>query len=166
MQATVRLELRSADGSVREVRRARNSVMKLGAELVARLFAGTAASGITHMGVGTNGSPQRPDFGTETLDVNVDRPDDVKGDAMTPVAPADVKIAVDETRRLIVVKLHATLPKEAAIGTLREAGLLAAAGQAFVLYNRVTFAPITKSDDHELTMFWEVTFPYGDLNWM
>jgi hypothetical protein len=166
MQATVRLEVRFADGSVGEVRRARNSVMKLGAELVARLFAGTAASGITHMGVGTNGSPQKPDFGTETLDVNVDRPDDVTGGAMTPVVPADVKIAIDETRRLVVVKLHATLPKEAANGTLREAGLLAKSGETFVLYNRVTFAPISKSNEHELTMFWEVTFPYGDLNWM
>jgi hypothetical protein len=35
-----------------------------------------------------------------------------------------------------------------------------------ILYNRVTFAPIQKGDDHELTLFWEITFPYGDLQWL
>jgi len=167
MQATVRLELRSADGSVGEVRRARNSVMKGGAELIAKLFAGTASSGITHMGIGTNGSPQQPDFSTLKLDVNVDSPEDIKGGSETPIAPADIKVAIDETRRMVVVKLHATLPKEVGIGTIREAGLLSKSGEdTLVLYNRVTFAPIAKSGEHELTMFWEVTFPYGDLNWM
>ena len=35
-----------------------------------------------------------------------------------------------------------------------------------VLYNRVVFAPVDKGDDHELTLFWEVEFPYGDLQWL
>ena len=35
-----------------------------------------------------------------------------------------------------------------------------------MLYNRVTFAPVTKGDDHELTLFWEVEFPFGDLQWL
>jgi hypothetical protein len=35
-----------------------------------------------------------------------------------------------------------------------------------VLYNRVTFAPVQKADDHDLTLFWEVSFPYGDLHWL
>ena len=166
MRATVRLELRSGDGGLCEVRHARNSVMKGGAQLLASLFSGGTTTGITHMGVGTSGAAQDAKFATETLAVNVDSPDDVSGDTEAPIAPADFKVAIDETRRVVTVKVYATLPKEAAIGTLREAGLVAKNGGKSVLYNRVTFAPITKSDDHELTMFWEVTFPYGDLNWM
>ena len=34
---------------------------------------------------------------------------------------------------------------------------------ATVLYNRVIFSPINKDGSHELTLFWEITFPYGDL---
>jgi hypothetical protein len=30
----------------------------------------------------------------------------------------------------------------------------------------VVFAPVDKGDDHELTLFWEVEFPYGDLQWL
>jgi hypothetical protein len=49
---------------------------------------------------------------------------------------------------------------------VRAAGLIARSGETAVLYNRVTFAPLEKKNDHELTMFWEVTFPYGDLQWV
>ena len=35
--------------------------------------------------------------------------------------------------------------------------------RAFVTANP---CPILKGDDHELTMFWEITFPYGDLQWL
>jgi hypothetical protein len=68
------------------------------------------------------------------------------------------------------VRIRATLPPPAAVGRIREAGLLARPeggdGSTDVLYNRVTFAPIDKRDDHELTMFWEVEFPFGDLQWL
>jgi hypothetical protein len=65
------------------------------------------------------------------------------------------------------VRIHATIPPDGAIGTVREAGLLArATPDAATLYNRVTFAPLAKHADHELTMFWEVSFPYGDLQWL
>ena len=30
----------------------------------------------------------------------------------------------------------------------------------------MTFSPIEKTGDHELTLFWEVGFPYGDLQWL
>jgi hypothetical protein len=37
---------------------------------------------------------------------------------------------------------------------------------ADVLYNRVVFPPLTKGNDHDLTLFWEVEFPFGDLQWL
>jgi len=177
MRATVRLELRNDDGEIVAVRRANNSVMKSGAELLANLFTGKASKGITHMGVGISGEPEEGTFVREALTTAGDSPDALTGGSETPIVPADFTVKADAERRVIVVQVHATLPKSAGVGTLREAALLSQEtvpppddpdGVAIVnkLYNRVTFAPIKKQDDHELTMFWEVTFPYGDLNWL
>jgi hypothetical protein len=166
MRASVRLELRNEDGSVAGVRQARNSVMRGGAELIASLFSGTANGGITHMGVGISAEPESDTFSRTALTTAGDAPDALTGDTEAPVTGADFVVRVDETRRLAIVEVHATVPKGAAVGTLREAGLIARGGAQPVLYNRVTFAPIAKKSEHELTMFWEVTFPYGDLNWM
>jgi hypothetical protein len=58
------------------------------------------------------------------------------------------------------------VPAAGAVGTIREAALLSRSGDNATLYNRVTFAPIQKTDDHELTLFWEIGFPYGDLQWL
>jgi hypothetical protein len=167
MRATVRLELRDAAGSVVGTRDARNSVMRAGAELVANLFAGKVTVPITHMGVGTSGEPTPDQFSSASLTTAGGTPDtSLQGDTDVPIAPGDFIIKTDPDHRLVRVQLHATLPPAAAVGTLREAGLLSKKDAQSSLYNRVTFAPIEKQDDHELTMFWEVTFPYGDLNWM
>jgi hypothetical protein len=162
MRATVRLELRDEAGEVIGVRRAKNSVMKSGAELLANLFTGKTAAAITHMGVGISGEAEEGTFVRDALTTAGDAPDALAGATETTIAPGDFTIKADPERRAIVVQCHATLPKSAAVGTLREAALLSDSK----LYNRVTFAPIRKQDDHELTMFWEVTFPYGDLNWL
>jgi hypothetical protein len=162
MRATVRLELRNDAGEIVDVRRVKNSVMRSGAELLANLFAGQGTKGITHMGVGISGEAEEGTFVREALTTTGDAPDALTGGSETPIAATDFAVKADAERRLIVVQVRATLPKSAAIGTLREAALLSEA----TLYNRVTFAPIRKQDDHELTMFWEVTFPYGDLNWL
>ena len=89
----------------------------------------------------------------------------LEGDTTTAIAPEAIEIEADETRRVIKVTLRATLPAPAAVGTMREAGLLSASEAGNVLYNRIVFDPVTKGDDHELTMFWEVSVPYGDLQW-
>jgi hypothetical protein len=166
MRASVRLELRSAGGSVIDVRQARNSVMRAGAELIAGLFSGKSGAGITHMAVGVSGEPESDPFSATALTTAGGTPDALTGDTEVPIAPADFIIKTDPARRLVLVHLHATVPPAAAVGTLREAGLMSESNTQKLLYNRVTFAPIQKLGDHELTMFWEVTFPYGDLNWM
>ena len=88
------------------------------------------------------------------------------GEIVAPVAPASIRFETDNVRRLVRVFMRATLPNAAAVGTIREAGLIARRPDpdGDTLYNRVTFAPITKADDHELTLFWEVEFPFGDLS--
>ena len=82
------------------------------------------------------------------------------------IGPDAFVAQTDETRRVVRVRLRATLPADAAGGTVREAGLLSRREDGDVLYNRVTFAPVEKGADHELTMFWEVEFPFGDLQWL
>jgi hypothetical protein len=158
MGGRIRLELRDPTGRVVQVREAHNAVMQAGATLIAQLFSGSG-SAITHMGVGTSDAPESDAFATATLSSN-----GLIGDTEAAI-PTDAFVApfVDEVHRVVRVKVRTTLPPTAAVGTVREAGLVSHGEGDTVLYNRVTFPPIDKGDDHELTMFWEVTFPYGDL---
>lgn len=169
MRGRLRAELRRSDGAVIEVRRATNTVMREGARIVAELFTGQGGP-VSHMGVGTS------DASPEDVTVEALRNDAVgespplAGATTAPVAAGSVRFDVDETRRLVTVRLRATLPAEAAVGRIREAGLLQRTtpeegDPVDRLYNRVIFAPIDKGDDHELTLFWEIEFPFGDLNW-
>lgn len=168
MRGRLHLEVRTPDGAVQTARRARNTVMRSGANLVATLFAGQGTP-VTHMGVGT--SDADPDSVTTAALTNEavgDQPP-LQGDAAVAIPPGVFAFETDDVRRVVRVRLRATLPAGAAVGTLREAGLLARPAEgddADVLYNRVTFAPVSKGDDHELTMFWEVEFPFGDLQWL
>jgi hypothetical protein len=160
MRARMHLELTDSSGAVHAVRDARNSVMRDGAMLVARLFAGADGSKpITHITVGTSDAQETDAFTTVAL-AN-DPPLTGATDAEIPAAAFTV--TTDPDRRLAVVRVRGTLPDSAARGTIREAGLMSRTGATAVLYNRVTFAPVTKAGDHELTLFWEITFPYGDL---
>jgi hypothetical protein len=167
MRARFQLEVTDRDGTPVASRNATNSVMRQGAALVADLFRG-AGNPITHMGVGTSDDPSET-FETSQLtnDARGGRP--ALAGATEVAIPADAfgEPQVDPARRVVHVRFRATLPDSAAVGTVREAGLLSRAGGGDgVLYNRVTFAPVEKADDHELTLFWEVSFPYGDLHWL
>jgi hypothetical protein len=167
MKARVHIELTARDGTVVAQRDCRNAVMREGARLVADLFAGRGRP-ITHMGVGTSGDAETEAFTTGGLaNLETDGAPALAGGTETAIPPEAFQAAeVDETKRLVRVRVRATLPATAAVGTLREAGLLSRGDDGAVLYNRVTFAPMTKGGDHELTMFWEITFPYGDLQWL
>lgn len=165
MKAFLYLQLTDATGSVVEQRRAHNTVMTAGAQLVASLFSGSG-NPISHMAVGT--SDATPDDVTVAALTNQGDGGEgaLTGDVMTPIAAEAFSSLVIDQRRLVRVRVRATLPTTAAVGTVREAGLVAAGGVEQVLYNRVVFAPLVKGDDHELTLFWDVDFPYGDLQWM
>jgi len=166
MRGVLRMELRGPDGAVLAVRGGGNAVMRSGGDLVARLFAGQGAP-ITHMAVGTDDTPESGDFATAALrNEAVGDVPALAGAVEAAIPPDAFTFETDTARRVVKVRLRATLPANAAVGIVREAGLLARDGDTATLYNRITFAPVTKGDDHELTMFWEVSFPYGDLAWM
>ena len=164
MRARLRIELTSAAGEVLAVRQAHNSVMRAGAELMANLFTGKG-SPISHMGVGTNDAPETDAYSTTALVNDPGAPLAGSTEVLIP-AEAIFPAEIDTVKRVVRVRVRASMPAGAAVGTVREAGLLARNGDQAVLYNRVTFAPIQKGDDHELTLFWEVSFPYGDLQWL
>ena len=154
MRATLRVELRSTTGELLDHREAHNAVLQSGARLVANLFAGRGTP-ITHFMVGTSDAPESDSFSTATL-----ANESINGEpALT--APVDAVIPpeafsepeLDETRRLVRIRVRGTLPAASAVGTVREAALVSRAGAITTLYNRVTFAPIQKGNDHELTLF-------------
>jgi len=163
MRANLKLELSGPGGEILAVRCASNSVMQAGAQMIAGLFAGTG-KGITHMGVGISDTPESDSFSTAALSNDAGTGNDPLTGAVESAIAADAfQIELDETRRVIRVRVRGTMPADAAVGTVREAGLVSRNADKVVLYNRVTFAPLTKGNDHELTLFWEINFPYGDL---
>jgi hypothetical protein len=156
MRALLRLELTRSDGTLVAVRQAHNSVLRTGADLLAHLFSGQL-TGITHMAVGSSDTPETQDFTTTQL----------TGATEVALTPDAFQIdPPDAVKRVVRVRVRGTVPAAAAVGTLREAALVSHNGDAATLYNRVVFAPIEKAGDHELTLFWEVAFPFGDLQWL
>jgi hypothetical protein len=165
MKGYLELTLKDKDNRVVARRCGGNAVMRSGGEILARLFAGTG-TGITHMGVGTSDELDVENYAIEALSNEAvgDIPA-LEGDVEVAIAPDSFNIAPDEVKRVIKVSLRATMPDSAAVGTIREAGLLSVSESGRFLYNRIVIDPVVKGNDHELTMFWEVSFPYGDLQW-
>lgn len=157
MRAQLRIEMRNASGALVALRQEYNAVLRGGADLLARLFSGQGA-GITHMAVGTSDAPESETFATTALADAVE----------VPVSPEAFQIDPPDTvKRVVRVRLRATIPAAQALPeAVREAALVSRQGDTATLYNRVIFAPIQKGNDHELTLFWEVGFPYGDLQWL
>lgn len=163
MRARLNIHLIDRAGATVAQRNASNSVMRAGADLIARLFAGSGTP-ITHMGVGISDAPETDTFATAALtNTPVGGAEPLQGEVEAAIPAEAFSVALDEVRRVVRVRVRGTLPAAAAVGVVREAGLISRSGENAVLYNRVIFAPIIKGDDHELTLFWEIDFPYGDL---
>lgn len=166
MRAHLTIETRDRRGQTLNRRQAYNAVMRQGADLVAKLFAGTGFP-ISHMGVGNRESSAEPEFEMTELATGPDGAGQtLTGDTAAPLPADSIRIEADPDNRRIRVTIRGVMPEAAAIGTIREAGLLADTPDGMVLYNRVQFEPIDKGDDHELTLFWEIDFPFGDVQWV
>jgi hypothetical protein len=141
-----RLHLATATGDERQVA---NSVLSGGAELVARLFAGQAATPINRVNVGFGGDPLGPaDIALRTNGVD---PAVLRGS----VAPGDATVAaVDDVVR---VSITATFTPTVALDGVTEAGLSA----DDALYNQVLFDPVNLEAGQAVSFFWEIDFPFG-----
>ena len=165
MRARLEVHLLDRDGIVLAERAAHNTVLRGGGRLIADLFTG-AGGPITHMAVGTSDAdPTSVTVAALGNDDGTGAPG-ITGDTAAPIPPEAFTIDVDELRSRVLVKVRGTLPDTAGVGTLREAGLVSRQAGGDVLYNRVVFPPVDKGDDHDLTLFWEIEFPFGDLQWL
>jgi hypothetical protein len=157
VRAQLKIEMRNQKGELVATRTEWNAVLRGGADLLARLFAGQG-TGITHMAIGTSDAPESETFSTTTLNDVVEVP--IAAEAFQIDPP-------DPVQRVVRVRVRATVPAPQEMPeAVREAALMSRQGDTVTLYNRVIFAPISKGNDHELTLFWEVAFPYGDLQWL
>ncbi|CRZ14809.1 hypothetical protein [Mycolicibacterium neworleansense] len=165
MRAQLKVELVDRYGTVLQTRQAHNTVLRTGGQLIAELFTGAGAP-ITHMAVGTSDAdPTAVTVAALGNDDGTGQPG-ITGDTVAAIPAEAFTTSVDETRSRVLVKVRATLPNAAGVGTLREAALMSRRAGGDVLYNRVVFTPVTKAADHDLTLFWEVEFPFGDLQWL
>ncbi len=135
----------------------KNRIVTSGRSLVAQLFAGVAGgvppSQVTHMGVGTNATA--PGDGDGAL-----KAERAPRRAISSVDYSEISegTGADEVKR-VRARLTAVFDFGDANGTepLREAGIFTAETGG-VMYNRVVFEPVTKTDAFKLTLLWDIVF--------
>ncbi len=150
-----RLTLRVSDEEGRTLyeRPHKNRIVTSGRMLVARLFGGVESGAtlaqVTHMAVGTNG--------TAPTDA------DVALRAQRGDRKKIGEVSYEEFPEGGVTRVRARLTAEfdfdEANGNdpLREAGVFNAEEEG-IMYNRVVFDPVTKTDAFKLTLIWDIVF--------
>lgn len=148
------LRVHDGDGVLLAERRTRNIVLRQGAAIVAALFAGQAgAKAIDNVQVGFAKAGATAD--TTTLVP----PDDagIAAEALTSaIAPTDFSLITDQANGVQVLVSSVFKPTVELID-VTEAGLRA--GEK--LYNQVVFEPVTLRPGQDVTLFWEIDFPFG-----
>lgn len=142
----VRIILEDGKGKVIDKREVKNTIVRSGRELVAKLFCGEATDPIGQVGVGSDG--------TATKDADTGLKKEISPRVDIGYIAGQTKYTTTEEGS-VKVSLSATFDDNNGVGALSEAGIFSKAG---VLYNRVTFAVINKAKGHRLTLNWEITF--------
>ncbi|MGF1522305.1 MAG: hypothetical protein ACFBSF_08310 [Leptolyngbyaceae cyanobacterium] len=160
MRGQLTLRLTNKTGQLIHEQHPKNRIVTSGRQLVAQLFSGfsdPAPSPITTMGVGTDG--------TTTADSQTDllaaRP--ITADTShKEIASVDYSIFTEnpgtdtEVQRVrVLLTTEFELDEANGDAPLQEAAIFNEAG---VMYNRVVFAPVTKTDAFRLTLLWEIVF--------
>jgi len=157
MRGSLTVQMTDQQGTLVYSMQHKNRIVTSGRTLVAQLFAGIGGGvppgQVTHMGVGTDATP----------------PNDSDAELKAERAPRRTISSVDyseisegsgssEVKR-VRARLTAVFDFGDANGTepLREAGIFTAES-AGVMYNRVVFEPVTKTDAFKLTLLWDVVF--------
>jgi hypothetical protein len=149
------LRLHAPDGRVVDERVAHNDITLRGRGLVAQLFnvtVQTAVPRVSRMCVGSSG---------EAFDAQKNALGGLIG--CVPIGTVEESTVTDaggKPRRRL--RITGELGMEQCNGELREAGLFTAEDRANpaaeVMYNRVTFKPINKSPEFQLTLVWDIIF--------
>lgn len=125
-----------------------NNIVLSGRDLVAKLFINEQIAPISHVAVGTGTTQVDPKTDTN-LNTELFRK------AITKIVPTQDLTKTDGGR--IKVKITTELDFNEANGALTEAGLFNA-NTGGVMYNRVVFPAINKTNDFKLTLIWEILF--------
>lgn len=160
MRGQVMLRLTDERGWLVHQQLCRNRIVRSGRQLVAQLFGGVAAgtppTSVTHMAVGT-GSTAPADDQTALVAERAPR----KAIAEVTYSDFDEPQPGGGTVRRVRASLRAVFDFAEANGAdpLREAGIFTSgAPGGGVMYNRVLFDPVTKSNAFQLTLLWDITF--------
>ena len=151
--------LRDGRGRVLASRRAHNTVVRSGSRIVAELFAGRRAAPVNGVAVGANPLPLSAPYVLNALSSK-----GIEGATAVALTPDSFEVDELPKEQRTRVRIETVLPRGTAIGRLAEAalGVLAADGSSLEhIYNRVVFDPLPKERDHELALYWEISFPYG-----
>jgi hypothetical protein len=153
------LTLRVSDGEGRTVceQSHKNRIVTSGRMLVAKLFGGPEAgpppTQVSHMAVGTNGDD--PADGDEALKAQ-------RG-SRKEISEVQYEPFIDGGTTRVRARLTAEFDFDEAnsdaadANPLREAGVFNAATDG-VMYNRVVFEDVTKTDAFKLTLIWDIVF--------
>jgi hypothetical protein len=158
MHGRLLLLLHDTSGQLVHTQNPTNRIVRTGRTLVAQLFGGisggTPPGKVTHMGLGTDATAAA-DAQTALLAERAPRR------AISEVTYVDFDETVGTaTTRRVRATLKAVFDfadaNDPAV-PLREAGIFTA-DSAGVMYNRVVFEPVTKTNAFKLTLLWDVTF--------
>ena len=131
-----------------------NRIVRTGRSLVARLFAGGGAGAppvaVSHLAVGV-GSDEATDANLALVAERLRKPIE---QVMYEEIVGEGGVTRVRARLSTVFDFHEA---NGADSPLREAGLFTAAENS-VMYNRVVFEPVTKTDAFQLTLVWDVVF--------
>lgn len=148
MKGKLTVQKRDKSNQIVEQISANNNIVLSGRDLVAKLFINEAIAPISHVAVGTGTTQVDPKTDTN-LNTELFRK------AITKINPTqDLTITSDGK---IQVKITVELDFNEANGSLTEAGLFNA-NAGGVMYNRVVFPAINKTNDFKLTLIWEILF--------
>ncbi|EGJ33173.1 MULTISPECIES: hypothetical protein [Moorena] len=136
--------------------KADNSIVYTGRELVAKLFTNQKIDPIRYIAVGTGNTAVKPandtQLGQEVFRKqikNFDPSKDLIETGEDDGKKCQIRLSVD---------LDFGEPKSQPVA-LTEAGLFNSLEKGKgIMYNRVTFPPITKSENFKLTLVWEILF--------
>lgn len=157
MRGALTLRLTNRDNEIVHQAHYKNRIVTTGRNLVAQMFSGVSdgvpPSKVTHIAVGTNATPPT-DADTALKAERAPR---------KPISDVDYSEISEGTGSAEVKRVRARVTAvfdfgdANGAGALREAGIFTAETDG-VMYNRVIFDPVTKTDAFKLTLLWDIVF--------
>ena len=148
MKGRLRIRMQNRMGETVLDFKADNDIVLTGRDLVARLFINEAIDPISHLAVGTGGTEVNPEE-DNTLENELFRK------AIMPIDPTEHLTDTEDGKKKVFIS--AELDFTEGNGALTEAGLFNSDASG-VMYNRVVFAPVNKTEDFKLVLVWEIVF--------